>query len=88
MSADMTKDVFAEYPYGKAALAKMGDVPENFRLYEAGGVGDNPSHDIMRVTGAEFRVAKAGPHKGKLAVILRETDRTVYVTRSDIEAHT
>lgn len=40
----------------------------------------------MKVTGADFRVAKAGPDKGKLAVKVKGTDRTVYVTREEIKS--
>lgn len=65
---DMTVDIFAQHPFGKAALKKMGAVPENFRLYCAGWIGENPEEwKCMDVTGAEFRRPTRGPNKGKLA---------------------
>ena len=63
---DMTKDVFADQSYGKAALKRMGDVPEIFRLFEAGWLEQKPPFRTMEVKGAEFRAAKTGPYKGKL----------------------
>lgn len=82
---DMSNDVFAAFPFGKAALAKMGSVTKNFRLYEAGWVGDNPKKsDTMKVTGAEFRVAKAGKNKGNLSIKVPGTTRTVYVSKDEM----
>lgn len=82
----MSNDVFAYFPFGKAALEKMGAVTENFRLFEAGWVGDNPKNnsDTMKVTGAEFRIAKAGKNKGKLSIKVPDTTRTVYVNRNEM----
>lgn len=42
MSNDI--DIFAQTSYGKAALRKLGKVPENFMLYEAGWIGDKPEN--------------------------------------------
>jgi hypothetical protein len=50
---DMTKDVFADQSYGKAALKRMGDVPENFRLFEAGWMEKKPPFRLMEVRGAD-----------------------------------
>lgn len=84
---DMGHDVFAEQSFGKVALQKMAPVPENFRLYCAGWLGDKPeSWDVMEVTGAEFRIAKRGPNKGKLSILVPGTKRTVYVTRAEMKA--
>lgn len=83
---DMEKDIFAECTYGKIALKKMGPVPENFRLFCAGWLGDKPSEwDVMKVTGAEFRVAKAGPNKGKLCIRVKGTDRNAFVSRDEMK---
>jgi len=83
---DMTEKVFEAQAFGKAALHKIGDVHENFRLYSAAWVGDSPcSRDTMRVTGAEFRHAKLGPEKGLLSVMVPNTKRTAYVTKSEIQ---
>ena len=81
---DMDEKLFEEQPFGKIALQKLGDVPENFRLYYAAW-GDNPqASGTMRVTGAEFRVAKSGPEKGLLSVMVPNTMRTVYVTAEEM----
>lgn len=82
---DMSARHFEEQPFGKIALQKLGDVPENFRLYHAAWLGSDPrSSDAMRVTGAEFRVAKRGPEKGLLSVMVPNTKRTVYVTAAEM----
>lgn len=83
MSLD--KDIFAEQPFGKAALKKMGTVPENFRLFYAGWMGDNPpKYEVMKVQGALFRAPSRGPNKGKLTIPLKGSTRTAYVTREEI----
>ena len=83
---DMEHDVFAEQPYGKLALQKMGAVPENFRLYYAGWLGKKPEDfTVMEVTGAQFRVAKRGPNKGKLSIKIPGTQRKVRVTRAEMQ---
>lgn len=86
MNSDMSKDIFANCAYGKAALKKLGNVPANFRLYEAGWLGKHPAREVMEVIGAEFRAAKSGPDAGKLSVKVEGSDRTVYVTKAEIQA--
>ena len=82
---DMDEKLFEKQPFGQLALQKLGDVPENFRLYHAAWVDDNPqASGTMRVTGAEFRVAKSGPEKGVLSVMVPNTKRTVYVTAAEM----
>lgn len=84
---DMTDYTFEQYPHGKAALKKFGNVPENFRIYSAGWLGNNPRDwTVMEVCGAEFRAAKTGKNKGKLSVMMVETKRKVYVTADEIKA--
>lgn len=84
---DMETPVFEEHAFGKAALRQLGDVPENFRLYEAGWLGERPEDfRVMEVKGAEFRHAKTGPNKGKLAILVPGTVRTAYVTKDEIAA--
>jgi hypothetical protein len=84
---DMQKDLMAEQAYGKAALKKLAPTPENFLLYEAGWLGDKPSEwTVMKVTGAEFRVAKTGPNKGKLSVMVAGSKRTAFVTEEEMRA--
>ncbi len=86
MSADMTEKLFENYPYGKAALKKMGDVPENFRLYSAALKGEHPNYHGMEVKGAEFRAPKTGKYKGQLSIMVKGTTRTAYVSNSEISA--
>ena len=87
MSADMEQDIFADQSYGKIALKKLAPVPENFRLYQAGWFGDKPKDmDVMKVTGAEFRVAKRGKYAGKLSVLVKGTARSVFVTKTEMQA--
>lgn len=87
MASDMDKDVFADEPYGKVALKKLAPVPANFRLFSAGWLGEKREDwDTMKVTGAEFRAAKSGENKGKLAVVVKGTQRSAYVTRSEMAA--
>lgn len=82
---DLDEDIFAQQPYGKAALQKLGPVAENFRLYSAGWLGEKPKDwDTMEIKGAEFRAAKSGPNKGKLVIEIPGTRRTVYVSRSEM----
>lgn len=84
---DMQKDIFADQSYGKAALKKMGQVPENFRLYAAAWLGDKPEEwSVMKLTGAQFREAKRGPNKGKLSIIIPDTTRSVFVTVAEMDA--
>ena len=81
---DMDTDIFAEQPYGRAALKKMAansPLPENFPLYCAEWLGDKKNmYQTLKVTGAEFRAARMGPYKGKLSVLLPDTKRTVYLS--------
>ena len=84
MATDMTRDIFAEQPYGKAALKKIGKVSENFRLYYCSW-GDSDTRSIMMVTGAEFRKAKRGKLKNVLSILVKGTEKTVYVTTEEIE---
>lgn len=82
--SDMTVDLFAEVAFGKAALAKLVPVDPNFRLYCAGHAD---AKGTMRVTGAIFAHGKRGMYKGVLSVLIKGTEQTVYVTRSEIDAH-
>lgn len=87
MPADMIEKTFEVTGFGQAALQKLGHLPDDFRLYEAGWVEEKPEDfDTMKVTGAEFRVAKTGKNKGKMTVLVPGTKRTVCVTRDEISA--
>lgn len=86
MAMDMEDDIFAKQPYGKVALEKLAPVPENFRLYRAGWLGDKPEEfTVMEVIGAQFRAAKSGPNKGKLSIMVPGTKRTAYVTEAEMK---
>lgn len=77
-------DIFAEYAYGKAALAKIQPTHPDFRLYCAGFMDDK--NDCMQLKGAVFRRLTRGPRKGELAGKVRGTEVTVYVTAVEIKA--
>jgi hypothetical protein len=82
---DMTEKTFEAQAFGKAALQKLGNVVENFRLFHARWVGDNPGNsNTMEVTGAEFRAAKSGTNKGKLSIMMTGTKKTVFVTKAEM----
>lgn len=83
---DNTEDIFADYSYGKVALQKIAPADPNFRLYEAGFLGDKPPFEIMEVKGAVFREAKNGKNKGKLSIMVPGTSRTAYVTSAEMSA--
>lgn len=72
--------------YGKAALEKIGEVPENFFIYSAGWLENNPKDfDTMEVTGAVFREAKSGKNKGKVCILVKGTEKTVFIQAKDME---
>lgn len=71
---------FDDTGFGKAALKKMGKVPENFHLYSSERVSGG-----MRVVGAEFRKAKTGKNKGELCIKIKGTDRDMFVSPGEIE---
>lgn len=85
MSMDMNFCCFAEHPFGKIALKRFGDVPENFRLYEAGWLGKYPNFHGMEVKGAEFERLKREPSRGKK---IKGTERTVYISKKDLQEYT
>jgi hypothetical protein len=74
-------DLFGNTRFGKAALKKLGAVPENFRLYRSEWLGKRPEGwKEMRVTGRVFRASK----DGALDIPVPHTIRTVIVTREEI----
>lgn len=85
--SDMTVDIFAEYTSGKVALSKMYYTSENFRLYEAGWLGDGTQREVMKISGAEFRKAKSGKNAGKLSILIPGTKQTVHVTIEEIRRY-
>jgi len=84
----MKDRIFEKTPYGKAALDKLAPIPDNFFLYEAGWLGNNPAEfSIMKVKGAIFREAKSGKNKGSLSIIVKGSIRTAYVTLQEMEKY-
>lgn len=84
---DMSEDLFAEESYGKLALQKIGSIDPNFRLYQAGWLGEGNEREIMRVTGAVFREALKGPNKGQLSIKIGGTERSVFVTAREMKEY-
>ena len=83
MSLNMDDMLWHDFEFGKAALKKLGEVPENFRLFRAGWVGEFPNCHGMQVTGAEFQRMKRKTTLGKK---IKGTERSVYVSKAEIEA--
>ncbi len=72
--------------FGKAAIKKMGQLPDGFQIFEAGWMEKlAKDFNTMFVKGAVFREAKSGPRKGQKVVMVPGTTRTVYVTRSEMQ---
>lgn len=88
MIGDMTEKVMEDTNYGRAALAKIGPVSENFRLFKAGWVGNGHPKDSngMVVLGAEYRSPTRGPNVGRLTMEVPGTRRKVYLSREEIRA--
>lgn len=82
MSMNMDDRIWDDMAFGKAALKKMGDVPENFRLFSAGWVGEYPNCHGMQVTGAEFQRMKRKTTHGKK---IKGTERSVYVSKAEMD---
>lgn len=83
----MQDRIMDETAFGRAALEKLGSVPENFRIYKAGWLGGQPENwHGMQVEGAEFRAPEAGPNRGKLTIKVPGTQRTTYVSKAEIDA--
>lgn len=81
---DMREDIFAQETYGKIALQKIKSNDQNFRLYEAGWLGDGRTREVMEVTGAVFREALSGKNKGQLTIIVPNTTQKVFVTAREM----
>ncbi|KGG87416.1 hypothetical protein P245_20350 [Comamonas thiooxydans] len=88
MKKTMDQKIYEQFVFGKLALKQLGTVKPNFRLYEARML---PLHATdwteMVVTGAEFAETQPGPSKRKHFELIPGTERTVRVSRSDIEAN-
>lgn len=80
-------DVFHDTAYGKLALSKFGQVPENFFIYCCGWLGDITTDGcVMEVIGCEFRVSLRGANKGKYSIAVPGTKRTIYLTSAEVKA--
>lgn len=83
------EDMMHNYPPSLAATKKLGSLPDGFSFFMFEWLGDRPEEwTVMKVTGAVFREAKSGPRKGQRVIRVPESERTVYVMDSDIEAET
>lgn len=82
MSLNMDDMSWHQTAFGIAALKKMGDIPENFRIYFAGWKGEYPNYHGMEVTGAEFKRMKRKTTHG---VKIKGTERTVYISKAEIQ---
>jgi hypothetical protein len=82
----MEQKLFEDTDYGKVAIEKIKPTDPNFRLYYAGWLGKNGEADVMEIRGAVFRQAKSGPNKGRLCMIVRGSEKTVYVTVAEMDA--
>lgn len=80
---NMQEPTLEKFPLGMAAIKKLGEVSENFRLYYGGWSGDGLS---FRFIGAEFAVAKHGPEAGSLSVMVPNTKRSVTLSAKEVEA--
>mgnify|MGYP001315064590 CR=1 FL=1 len=77
------EDVLGATSFGKAALKKLGRVPEGFRIYSAGIVGKCLEQaEGMRVTGRVFKLSRDGATLTPVA----GTVRSVVVTSAEIQA--
>jgi len=86
--SDMQVDIFAEMPWGQEALKRMREeqeLPERFRLFEAGWMEDHPDKfENFVIKGAEFRNAKTGPNAGKLCIKVEGSERICVLRKSEI----
>lgn len=76
------------WPLAIAAKAKIKNLPENFLIYKFEWLGDVEDREscVMEVIGAVFREAKSGPRKGELAIMVKGTEKIVYLTPDEIDA--
>lgn len=73
-------------PVIAAARAKLGELPEDFRMYEAGWLGDIKGRGgVLEVKGCCFRAAKSGPRKGQLVIPIRGTEKVAYLTCDEVD---
>lgn len=82
MSMIMDENIWGDALFAKIALERMGDVPEDFRIYGAGWLGEFPNMHGMEVKGAEFKRLKRDPSRGNK---VSGTTRTVYISKKDLQ---
>lgn len=87
MAVDMREGIYEKLDFGQLALMKLGEIPENFRLYVAGIKPEPPQEwTHMEVAGAEFREPKSGPNKGKLCIMVPGSRRSLKLMRDELES--
>lgn len=83
-SKKSTNGLFESTPAGQLALKEFfpdGNVPVNFELYNL-----ETKEFAMKISGAEFRAAKAGPRKGRRCILQKETIKVAYIPTSVLKA--
>lgn len=79
------EDVFAGTIMGRVALEKLKPVDPDFMFYYAGWLGEN-EYKVLKLSGAEFREARSGPRKGQVCILVKGTQRSVYLTAEEMRA--
>jgi hypothetical protein len=88
MDINTIHSAFMQFPFGPLALKKLAPVSEDFRIFSVGWMKDDTEEcNVMQVKGGQFRVAKAGPNKGKLSILVKGTTRIAYVSREEMTAY-
>lgn len=82
MSMNIDDMYWHDLNFGKAALKKLGSIPDNFRLFRSEWLGEFPNCHGMQVTGAEFERMKRKTTHGKK---IKGTERSVYVSKEEIQ---
>ena len=73
-----------EMAYVKAAVKKLGDVPENFFIYRLAWIGTGKAA-VMQLTGAVFREAKKGKNKGEMCIVIKGSEKVTHMTHEEID---
>lgn len=73
-----------EMAYVKAAVKKLGDVPENFFIYKLAWMGFGEAA-FMQLTGAVFREAKKGKNKGEMCIAIKGSEKVTHMTHEEID---
>ncbi|WP_407304110.1 hypothetical protein [Acinetobacter sp.] len=78
---------FQSDPMAILARSKMRDLPEDFMIYAFEWLGDiinDRASCVLKMTGAVFREAKRGPRKGQKCMMVKGTERMVFLTPDEV----